>query len=334
MGLRKRCATGDAQNLSTDVARLLGGEEDVRRCQLSRLGRASDGGLRGAELRDLLGGHGGRDQWRPHRSRCHRVDPDALRYQVLGKPLREGDDGALGGGVVQEPRLGLVGFDRGGVDDARAGPHVRYRRLGEPEHRVEVGLEGAVELLGCNVGYAARLYHLVSGVVNENVYPPKLLYGLLHETLAVGLVPNVAGYPNRLPADLLNHARRLLGVGLFLFEVGDYDVGTLAGKGERDGPPNARVTARYDRLLAFEPAGAAVGFVAVVGLWLHLRLEAGVLKVLFAEVRLRVLCSRVLLGVLIGHGSSLASGGSRVRPRIVPQVPVQVVGTLIGVPLS
>ena len=45
MKLRKRCAAGDAQNLAADVARLLGGEENVRRRQLGRLGRASDGGL-------------------------------------------------------------------------------------------------------------------------------------------------------------------------------------------------------------------------------------------------------------------------------------------------
>src|SRR5688572_3268595 len=48
--LGKRCAAGDAQNLAADVARLLGGQEDVGRRQLGRLGRAADGGLRGAEL--------------------------------------------------------------------------------------------------------------------------------------------------------------------------------------------------------------------------------------------------------------------------------------------
>src|SRR3712207_480663 len=111
--LRKRGATGDAQNLAANVARLLGGEKDVRWRQLGRLGRASDRGLRGTKLRDLLGGHGGRDQWRPHRPWCYRVDPDALRYQVLGKPLGEGDDGTLGGGVVQEPWFGLVGLNGG-----------------------------------------------------------------------------------------------------------------------------------------------------------------------------------------------------------------------------
>src|SRR4051812_5856465 len=93
--LGKRGAAGDAQNLAAYVARLLGGQEDVGWRQLGRLGRASHGGLRGTELRDLLGWHGGGDQRRPHRSRCHRVDPDALGYQVVGKPLREGDDGAL-----------------------------------------------------------------------------------------------------------------------------------------------------------------------------------------------------------------------------------------------
>src|SRR5215217_8687680 len=95
-----------------------------------------------------------------------------------------------------------------------------------------------------------------------------------------------------------------------------------------------RVAAGYDGLLALEPAGAAVGVVAVVGLGVHLRLEAGMLEVLFAEVRLRVLCRGVLLGVLVGHKSSLASGGSRVRPRIVARVPVQAISTLLGVPLS
>src|SRR5918997_214664 len=50
MELRKRCAAGDAQNLAANVARLLGGEKDVRWRQLGRLGRASDGGLRGTKL--------------------------------------------------------------------------------------------------------------------------------------------------------------------------------------------------------------------------------------------------------------------------------------------
>jgi hypothetical protein len=270
----------------------------------------------------------------PHRSRCHRVDPDAPRYQILGKPLSEGDDGTLGGGVVQEPWLRLVRLDRGGVDDACAWSHVRDRRLGEPEHSVEVGFQDAVELLGRDVGYAARLHHLVGGVVDEDVYPPELVHGLLHDGLAVGLAPDVAGHPNRLPAGLLYHASRLPGVGLFFLEVGDQDVRALPGEGKGHGPPDPRVAAGDDGLLALEPAGAAVGIVAVVGLGLHLRLEAGVLEVLFAEVRLGVLRRGILLGVLVGHGSSLASGGSRVRPRIVPRVPVQAVSTLISAPLS
>src|SRR5215213_2182331 len=109
-----------------------------------------------------------------------------------------------------------------------------------------------------------------------------------------------------LPASFY-HARRLLGVGLFFFEVGDQDVHALTREGEGDGPPDTRVTAGYDRLLALEPAASAVGLVAVVGLGLHLRLEARVLHLLFAEVGLRVLRRRVLLGVLVGHGSSFVA---------------------------
>src|ERR687894_1702162 len=58
--LRERCAAGDPQDLAADVARLLGGQKDVGWRQLGRLGRAPDGGLRRAELRDRSAGHGGR----------------------------------------------------------------------------------------------------------------------------------------------------------------------------------------------------------------------------------------------------------------------------------
>src|ERR687893_397460 len=301
--LGERRAARDPKDLAADVARLLGGEKDVGRRQLGRLGRAPDGGLRRAELRDLLGGHGSRDQRRPHRPRRHRVDPDAPRYQVLGEPLREGDDRALGGGVVQERRLGLVGLDGGGVDDARARPHVRDRRLDEPEHSVDVSLQDAVELLGRYVLNATGLRHLVGGVVDEDVYLPELVHGFLHDVPAVGLVPDVARYPNRLPAGLLDDPRRLCGVLLFLFEVGDQDVRPLAGEGERHGPPDAGVAAGDHRLLALEPAGAAVGPVPVVRPGAHLLLVARLLELLLAEVRLRVLGGRVLLGVLVGHES-------------------------------
>src|SRR3712207_7919157 len=56
-------------------------------------------------------------------------------------------------------------------------------------------------------------------------------------------------------------------------------------EGERHRPADARVAPGYHGLLPFQPTGAAVGLVAVVGLGPHLLLVAGVLDLLLAEVR-------------------------------------------------
>jgi hypothetical protein len=73
------------------------------------------------------------------------------------------------------------------------------------------------------------------------------------------------------------------------------------GEGERDGPPDPRVAARYNGLLSFQLAAPPVGLDTVVGFGLHLLLEAGVLVHLglLRVLRLRVLLGRVLLGVLV-----------------------------------
>src|SRR5829696_9844604 len=59
-------SAGDAQGLAVDVARLLGGEEDVGGSELGRLGGAAHRRLR---LGDELGRHGcGYERW-PHQPR-------------------------------------------------------------------------------------------------------------------------------------------------------------------------------------------------------------------------------------------------------------------------
>ena len=75
---------------------------------------------------------------------------------------------------------------------------------------------------------------------------------------------------------------RLVGVALLLRQVDDRDVGALAGEGERDRPADAGVAAGDERPPALEPAGAAVGRLAVVGGRLELRLEARVRHLLGA----------------------------------------------------
>ena len=67
-----RGAAGHSQDLGGDVARLLGGEEAVRRGELRRLRRPPERALR-TEALDLFAVHGRRDQGRPYGSRSDRV---------------------------------------------------------------------------------------------------------------------------------------------------------------------------------------------------------------------------------------------------------------------
>src|SRR5215211_2918745 len=297
--LRQRLSSCYAQGLAVDIAGLLGGEEDEGGGELYRLGRAAHGGG-AAELRYGVAWHGGGDDRGPHRTRRHRIRPQPVLHDLLGETLGEGDDGALRARVGEQRRGRLVGLNRGYVDDGAAFWHVRERGLDQPEHRVDVGLEGTVEQLGRDVGYPFD-GHLVGRVVDEDIYLAELVDGPLDELFAVGLIGHVSRHLYGLAARVFDGLRRLCGVRLFHFEVGDHHVGTLAGEGERDGPSDARVTARDDCLLAFELAAALVGLDAVVRPGLHLLLQAGVLVplVLFGILGLRILLRRVLLGVLI-----------------------------------
>jgi hypothetical protein len=56
---------------------------------------------------------------------------------------------------------------------------------------------------------------------------------------------------------------RLLGIGFFLFEVGDQDVCPFAGEGQGNCPSDARIPTGYDRRLALQAPVTAVGFVPV-----------------------------------------------------------------------
>ena len=123
--------------------------------------------------------------------------------------------------------------------------------------------------------------HLVGGVVDEDVDAAELLRGRARPALRQWpLVLEVAGQLERGPAGVAHDARGLVGVALLVLEVGDRDVGALAGEGERDGAADARVAAGDDRLAAFEPARAAVGRLAEVGRLAHLALEPGVLELI------------------------------------------------------
>ena len=89
----------------------------------------------------LLGRHGRRDQRGPDRAGSDGVDPDPLADQLLGQAAGEGNDRALGRGVVNQARVALVGGDRGRVHHRRARTPMGQGRLGQEKHPQDVGPE-------------------------------------------------------------------------------------------------------------------------------------------------------------------------------------------------
>lgn len=95
-------------------------------------------------------------------------------------------------------------------------------------------------------------------VVDKNVNTTHGLDGLVDNLFAVLLWLQVNGKSIAFLAFLLDHLLGLLGVLLFLGQVGDEAVSTLHGKQDSDRATNPRVSARDDGLLALELAGGLV----------------------------------------------------------------------------
>lgn len=68
----------------------------------------------------LLFPHGGGDKGCPYRTWSDGVDADLLVDELVGETSRKGDDGAFGGGVVEEIGTTDVGVDGSVVDDGAA----------------------------------------------------------------------------------------------------------------------------------------------------------------------------------------------------------------------
>ena len=154
---------------------------------------------------------------------------------------------ALVRGVVDDARLRVVVVDRRRVDDRRARPQVRQRRLGDPEQRVDVGLEGGVELLGRDA--EKRLLRLlVAGVVDEDVEAAEPGDRVGDQLLAERFVADVARQGHRLAAGRLDQLHDLARVWFLGGQVADRDVGAFARIGDRRGPADAGVAAGDERL--------------------------------------------------------------------------------------
>jgi hypothetical protein len=85
---------------------------------------------------------------------------------------------------------------------------------------------------------------------------------------------HVTGHQHHPSAGLLDQPGGVLGV-LVLVQIGDEDVGALAGVGDGHGAPDAAVAAGDNGRLAFESAGAPVAVLSAVRSWGHLGLDAG-----------------------------------------------------------
>ncbi len=170
---------------------------------------------------------------------------------------------------------------------------MRESGFGDPEHGVDVGAEGGVELFGGDVedGFLVDLF---GGIVDEDVETAEGAGGVFDKFEAEGFVADVAGECDGFSSFGADEVDDFLGVGFFNGEVPDGDVGTFACEGDGGGAANAGVAAGDECFAAGEFAGAFVGGFAVVRAGVHFGGEAwGALGLSF-EGRLGVFVERVL----------------------------------------
>ncbi len=141
------------------------------------------------------------------------------------------------------------------------------------EHREDVHLEGLLELI---VGQVVQSLDrdLLAGIVDQDVQPAELFDRLVHDLGAERGIRQVAGESNCLATALADDARDVLGIGLFVRQVRDRDVGTLPRERDCSSSADARVTTGDQCLTSFEPARASIRELADVGLGHHVGVES------------------------------------------------------------
>lgn len=82
------------------------------------------------------------DQRCPDGTGTDGIDADTELELLIGETAGEGDDGALGGGVVEQVGAADVGVYGGAVDDCVAGFQVLEGVFADEEHGVDVCVEG------------------------------------------------------------------------------------------------------------------------------------------------------------------------------------------------
>jgi hypothetical protein len=176
---------------------------------------------------------------------------------------------------------------------------MRHGRLRQVEEGSDVGVERTVPVLVRNL--LQRLVgHLIRRVAHQDVDAAQLLHRRRDEIAAMLGLGDIALDQTGLAARFLHVALDLFGVGV-LAEVGDQNVGTLTGVGDRHSPPDPGVRAGDHRDLALELSRALVAVLAAIRDGSHLALDAGYVLLL------RWLAHRALLSPSKSLGRSTHS---------------------------
>ena len=126
------------------------------------------------------------------------------------------------------------------------GFEVRERRPADPHHRVDVGAEHPVELLGRDRLEASRFFWYAAFSTRMS-RPPSSATVRSTSAVAELLVAHVAGDGDGASPGRLDERGRGAGVLLLLGHVHDRDVRALPGERDRDGAPDAGVAAGDER---------------------------------------------------------------------------------------
>jgi hypothetical protein len=152
------------------------------------------------------------------------------------------------GGAAAQTRLG------GGVDDRALalGEHVRQGGSGQQERRGEVDADEPLPLGVGDIGGGAHAVH-DPGVVDQDVQAAEGRDGGGHDLIHHVLLAQVTGHRDGRAAcrpDLLRH-----GLGAPGVEVGDQDLGALAGEPQSRGPAYAGTRAGDDDACVLQTCG-------------------------------------------------------------------------------
>ncbi len=161
------------------------------------------------------------------------------------------------------------------------------RRLGQPEHRVDVRFHRRVEVFRADIGDRLRLL-LPPGIIDKRVDAAQRCDSVLDQCLTKGLVAKISGQRHAFAAFLLDQGDNFPGVRLLVREIVDRDICTLARKCDRGSTAHAGIAARDQCLAARKAARSDIRGLTVIRLGMHLASKAREWLGLLVKGRLRI----------------------------------------------